>query len=646
MYTINELITSEKFIIYTNYINKKREEGHTWEEIKYALKGTEAGLLDFLKKYGEDFILIDLEDWYSLVNKMEEIDTNSFPVSIGKKHELLQVPTLQSSCWINYKNKLISSFSASSIVDIENTTIDIISRLSDATIKEDPVRGMVFGNVQSGKTANMAALISMAADYNYNFFIILTGTIENLRRQTMERLLKDLNSGTSTYTYQSLERLSATTKTPDRLQDLNLGEKHNKYYITVCLKNSTRLKNLLSWLNKDLNQKGKLKILLIDDEADQAGINTANISKGLQSTISKYIKNIVFARDKDSNDSAPYRAMNYIGYTATPYGNFLNEASEDSIYPKDFIVSLNAPVEYMGPEQYFGIEGEIEGLPLIRKIEDKEIKYFNEGFGNTFSVEKFPQSLKDAISWFICSISLFRYWKLSKPVSMLVHTSQLVSKHFIMKEQIEIYLKSLFSRNDWLEELKCVYNKEKEVLDSELYIDLMGGYNSDRIVKELPCFEVLEPYLRIIKEKGTQNIVFDREEEKLTYGLGIHLCVDNCFKNETDVENVVLRLVYPDPNDKKVLETCPAFLVIGGQTLSRGLTLEGLTTSYFLRTTSTADTLMQMGRWFGYRIGYELSPRVWLSSNAVKMFEHLTVLDHELRNELKRMDDQNIFPRF
>src|SRR5690606_30251061 len=134
-----------------------------------------------------------------------------------------------------------------------------------------------------------------------------------------------------TVDFRSLDNLSTKTSYPDRLQDLSLIDS-NRRYITVCLKNSSRLRDLLNWLNYDPIAKKKLKVVLIDDEADQAGINTKDVESEEQTAISRLIKNIVFGRDSKDREGSPYRCMNYIGYTATPYANFLNESGEDTLY--------------------------------------------------------------------------------------------------------------------------------------------------------------------------------------------------------------------------------------------------------------------------------------------------------------------------
>jgi hypothetical protein len=173
----------------------------------------------------------------------------------------------------------------------------------------------------------------------------------------------------------------------------------------------------------------------------------------------------------------------------------------------------------------------------------------------------------------------------------------------------------------------------------------MPDFPDNQTIKNYPLFESIEPYIREMIEAGVQHILLNEEESKFEYSKGIHLCVDNCRNNFVH-ENMVLRLIYPDKSkDKEIIKHSPAFIVIGGSTLSRGLTLEGLTTSYFIRTTMLADALMQMGRWFGFRRGYELLPRLWLSERVCNQFKFLTVLDSDLREELRNMESLGMSPK-
>ncbi|MBG9451316.1 hypothetical protein ABE67_19015 [Cytobacillus firmus] len=545
----------------------------------------------------------------------------------------MHVPDIEYGSWTLYKKSLSDSgWTEDSIYELEQTTEGILKKLNINTSESGPIKGLVIGNVQSGKTANMAGLMAMAADWGWNLFIVLSGIIENLRKQTEDRLIKDLDKpGNLAWT--RISKPSLQSDSADRTHQLHLGENDSKRYLTVCLKNSRRLENLNAWLKEDPQKLKQMRILVIDDEADQAGINTKDVSKDERTKINDEIINLV--NIKCGKQIKP-QSMNYISYTATPYANFLNEAKQKSLYPKDFIGVLNPAKEYFGPKQIFGLDEseEFRGLRIIREIcitkdlnEQKHINEIHKGHRKDA-----PQSLKNAIHWFFCATAVMRYRKYKKPVSMLVHTSQTQRDHANIAESIQAYINS-FSTDDWVELCAGTYEEEKSQMTHEDFVLDFEGYPFE--VKDYPNFDRIKG--EIIRLKNQISHIQLGEEGRLDYHDGIHLCIDNCANNGINDEDLHVRLAYPDvPVDNPLYPSpAPAFIVIGGSTLSRGLTIEGLISTYFLRTTKTADTLMQMGRWFGYRIGYEMLPRIWMTKDTQKKYRFLATLDEELREELK-----------
>lgn len=628
-----------------NTIENFRKKGKSWGEIYYGCKGDEKGLNVFISNACDDYDWeITADEWKELVNTLRYLEQNSYTGFIGDpKKPIISTPENESSAWFKYKQNLIEKeFTALSVNNIETASKKVVSQLDPSTEQLHPVRGMVVGNVQSGKTANMAGVISLAEDYGYNFFVVLSGTIDNLRKQTEERLISDLDNPNCNFNLITLRNLSAKSPFNERLQDLSLEEGSNKRYLYVCLKNTGRLKDLLVWINSDKSKKGLLKMVILDDEADQAGVNTANMNKDLISKINNQIKALVFGKNHQFIMSSPYKCANYIGYTATPYANFLNEANDKSLYPTNFIMTLNSPEEYIGPQQIFGIDDINQGLPIVNVIDEQECETVKNNI--PISYLNIPKELKNAIYWFVCTVACFRYWKLKKPVSMLVHTSQKVPNHQQMSNLIESFIKNISNTKDFIDDIEVVWRHQTSKLNVDRFYEELPDFPDISKIKSYPNFEEIKPLIIDLINCGPNHILLNEEATKLEYGKGIHICVDNCYNNRVE-ENIVMRLIYPDKKDKTSLENCPAFIVIGGTTLSRGLTLEGLTTSYFLRVTILGDTLMQMGRWFGYRKGYELLPRIWLSSGAVKQFERLTLLDFDLREELHNMETLNISPK-
>lgn len=587
-------------------------------------------------------IIYKKEDWEELVRTVySSVKTSKPKITQLTKRALndAEISTYKKSAWRMYASNLEdNNWTKESIVNIQESAFSILKMLSKDTINETPVKGLVVGSVQSGKTANMAGLISMAADYGFNYFIILSGMIDNLRKQTQSRMVDDLSSD-SVFSWHVIENPKKTMATQYKLQNLNLKENAKERYITVALKNSTRLKNLNKWLYSDENKLKQLKILIIDDEADQASINTAKIEEAERTKINSLILELVHGT-KDKK----VQAMNYISYTATPYANVLNEAGENTLYPSDFIVSLPTSPDYIGPQKIFGLEEPEEQpkLDIVREITEAENEEIIQLHNN--EIDYLPQSLERAIKWFLISFVGMKDNGHKKPVSMLIHTSQNTKHHQEIAKLVKEYLESARKRKDkFINECKELFIDETVDFTKEYFLDGMPEYSNPNI-KDYPSWEKIEKGLYRMMSDENKNESFishinlNGDGEKI-YHKRIHLCIDNSIvKNEDEF----VRLAYPDRmNDPR---HATAFIIVGGHTLSRGLTIEGLTTSYFLRTTKTADTLMQMGRWFGYRKGYELFPRIWLNDSAKTKFIEIAQLDYEMREEIENFGASGLTP--
>lgn len=303
------LLTSVEFDDCRRWIKKKRNKGNTWDGLLFAGKATEQALENFLnnKKDEDDWPpTMSVELWKKLVLEMEESERKK--VQIQKANRMAElhngttennrvaVPEDERSSWQLYKKHLKESkhFSDDAIQKIEDASIGVLKRLSTDTVDIGPIKGLVIGNVQSGKTANMAGLMAMAADWRWNMFIVLSGTIESLRKQTQNRLHSDLNhAGNLVWT--QFDHLSKK-KSPigQRLCDLQLQPDSPMRYMTVCLKVKSRLEDLIEWIEADQQNIKNLRVLVIDDEADQAGINTGDVySDSERKTINRLILNLV-----------------------------------------------------------------------------------------------------------------------------------------------------------------------------------------------------------------------------------------------------------------------------------------------------------------------------------------------------------------
>ena len=389
--------------------------------------------------------------------------------------------------------------------------------------------------------------------------------------------------------------------------------------------------------------KGK-RIIVIDDEADQASINTAEITaedEQERCAINQLIVNLVNGRKSDgSMPDTKFQAMNYIAYTATPYANVLNEGPGQSLYPKDFICTLPEAHEYFGAKVIFGNEEEdCEGFPIVReeitKQDEADFKKIYKG-----DPCDLPQSFKKSVSWFLCASALLRKRGHKKPISMLIHTTPIQNNHFALYNRIRNWLSVDASI---LELCREVYNSEiKKVTIDDLKIANPEYGFIDQIDDNYPVFDELADEIQELLS-DIRNIELG-EDKSFEYGLGVHLCVDNCRANKEAEEGTYLRIVYPNDTQLAQMSKAPVFMVIGGNTLSRGLTIEGLVCTYFARTSNLADTLMQMARWFGYRKGYELLQRIWMNDSAVERFEALTKIDMDLKREVERFMKQGVSP--
>ena len=648
-------LLSDEYKLCANYILNKFKKGKTWGQIKTFNTDNEDDLISAFENFKDvnELEQMSLEEWYEIfehvkLDKESEVNIvvikpTMIPSSAGYDYRLNNNP---GSAWSTYKRKLLSKgMTIDTVNSIEDSAHRALNKLSLDTTSTSAVKGLVVGNVQSGKTSNMAALMAMGADLGFNLFIVLSGSIENLRIQTQDRLIGDL-SGATDVTWIPINNVSTKTSYVHALSKLGLKETSRERYLMVCLKNSTRLNNLLTWLNKDDKSRSLLKVLIIDDEADQAGINTkAKVIKSKtnpedieRTKINNAIVDLLNNRDADdAKTNVKLKAINYVAYTATPYANILNEKPGDnSIYPSSFVASLGVSNEYFGPQQIFGLESEnLDGMNIINEVSEDDLKRLKDiNAGNALAL---PDSLKDSILWFYCGLATMRVRKVNKPFSMLIHTSQKQDHHQIVADLIKEWFKK-FDAMSFVKECERVYKQQTSNFPLKKFWNSYPKYGNQNVEDYLE-FKQLANEIASLFTNGLTSILIDEKDEP-KYSTGVHLCIDNCAHNYLENNDEHIRLLYPPQK----LDYASGFIVIGGATLSRGLTIEGLISTYFVRTVKQADSLMQMGRWFGYRKGYELLPRIWISKDTNEKFKFLSVMDYELRLKMKEMEDYNISP--
>lgn len=554
--------------------------------------------------------------------------------------------------WNRYKSLLLAnpSFNIKSINLLDEDTLpNIMNCLGNPNDKFEGKRfrrGLIIGDVQSGKTATYSGLICKAADAGYKVVILLAGITESLRQQTQERIDESIIG----ITYKKQGR---TILPPQRVgvgldnQELRATSftscvndfvgNHDKIAMSlnsqkslvvfVIKKNVSVLQKLHKWL-KDQNLdpvKGYIDIpmLLVDDEADNASVNTKKDETDPTKT-NKLIRQICTL----------FKDTTYIGFTATPFANvFIDPDSVDSmknadLFPEHFIYALEAPSNYVGAPKIFYPEGPYyRNLRYITDIEepdytseeyldqvDNDIESLNSG-GFYYRHKKewngeLPSSLTDAIYCFYLANAIRDLrGQHSSPRSMLVNMSRFIKVQRVITEHIEHIHERVF------DDIRFNFTDN----------------NSEN--KKLPLYQAFET-LWTKHFSHVTDISFDRVIQKQTIMNAIE-------KIKVMVVNGSRQSDSLDYRTNKSLRV----IAVGGLALSRGLTLEGLLVSYFYRNTSTFDVLMQMGRWFGYRNGYDDIFQIWTSKTSAEWYAEIARSSQELKDNIKNMYDQRLTPK-
>ena len=644
------------------WITDQRNSGRSWDELKNISVDEFTELRDFRGII--PFSVKNLDDWKSIVEEREKVYVERVKATgISTNDSLnLDVPQGVTSSWKAYKETLKKFMSDKAVDDVENSSHWLLNQLAR---NSGTRKGLVMGSVQSGKTANMVGLVSMAADYDWNFFIVLSGSIDNLRRQTRDRFRKDLQDTDSVqwhvldYGNDGDHLYDLRTKKQILFEELKLNALGNKEraekYVIVCLKQSGRLERLISWLHTNDSIAAKLRLVVIDDEADQASINTKLMETAVdeepeddveRTRINQSVVNLVSnCFPSGERSQKPLQSINYLSYTATPYANILNERIEGySLYPSDFIFSLPEPTAYFGEKIIFGSHSDpskYPGLKILRHISSEEVAKLNS---SKIPITAVPEGLKNAIQWFFCAAAVMRTSNKKRPISMLIHTSPRVKTHMVEYKLVFEWLKSI-NKDEFISACKKIYEDEVQTFTKEDLIAAYPDYDyKDALPDMMPPFDQISDDVKLMLSKIT-HISIDEDDDLEYVDDGVHLCVDNCAAQRYADEDVYMRIVYPDDEALSEMNKSPVFIVFGGNTLSRGLTIEGLVCAYFARNVTQADTLMQMARWFGYRKGYELLQRIWMSVETEKHFKLLQRIDEELKQEFNSFRKENKSPK-
>jgi hypothetical protein len=501
-------------------------------------------------------------------------------------------------------------FKQEDIQEIDDVTTSILNEGFEPPLKKKFTvrRSLVLGYVQSGKTTNFISLISKAADSGYRFILVLTGITNNLREQTQMRLDERLTLNPEQWIkLTTLEKDFVATE-ENAAAFFNAAKPGNITVIAVMKKNASRLRSLIAWLETlDSTTRSNLPFLIVDDEADQA---TPNSSKKKQTEINKLVEKIADPEFMPRNI--------YVAYTATPFANLLMDgSSEKNLYPRDLVYPIKAGSGYFGAAELFGRnaidEDDNEVLPevnILREVEEDEVRKIRD---NKWSYEmefnNQNDSLIKALLWFILATAVREFREAKRDFStMMIHTSSKQQDHKNMRNSLEQYIKDLA-------DLKTYKSK-------------------------------IEPRLQAMwkDELADPNVIFSGPAPE--WDEIVNFCQAIAQAIEVKVDNHVSkdRIHY---SDKEAFPRVPK-IVIGGNTLSRGLTLEGLVTSYFLRASGQCDSVLQLGRWFGYRKGYEDLQRIFMPNyrplEFMEWFKSLALLEADLRQQIQHMRKDNVTP--
>ena len=501
--------------------------------------------------------------------------------------------------YLLYVKGVEEGWSTDSVQSLDDCSTKIVSYLPHVGLGEFHTRGLVLGYIQSGKTSNFTGLIAKTADAGYRLFIVLSGMSNILRRQTQERLndeLRDLNT----------ERWITLTDEDRDFGDFGVTNANaflSKYATqkTLCVvkKNAFRMDRLLRWLsgaNKHILQN--CSVLVIDDEADQASINTADWREQ-RTRINGLLTDILSLLPKSA----------YVGYTATPFANvFIDPADYHGLYPKDFIIDLPKPPDYFGPETIFGRErlyddsaDDFDGLDIVRNIPDEEIADLKPKTRSDVMdfQPSITRSLRSAILYFwLATAARYARGQTGKHSSMLIHTTVYATIQGRFRQPVA----------DFRDNIARLLADSDESLQAEL----AGIWKSEQ-ERCAPSGHVEAP------------VDFGQVAEWLPAVLA--------------KTNVIIENYQADLNDRLKYDSEPrVYIVVGGNVLGRGLTLKGLVVSYFIRSSNAYDTLLQMGRWFGYRSGYTDLPRIWMTEELRDFFFDLATVEQEIRNDIRLYD--------
>lgn len=527
--------------------------------------------------------------------------------------------------WPRYEKYLIEikKWARDTVETIDVTTNEILKSIGNPKSRQTfDKRGLVLGHVQSGKTANFTGLINKAFDVGYKLVIVLAGMHNDLRSQTQLRLerevvgtvdkITDEKQGVALIKTGGTQIETWTTVQDDISTNNAIGIKNlDKPILLVVKKQKDVLPKLIDLISNSIkHSEMSPPVLIVDDEADQASVDSSGKNTDDPTRINHFIRELL----------SLFNQKSYVGYTATPFANLLikadanhNEVGKD-LYPKDFVIALPKPDGYCGPDEFFNTTGYTEdNKPMfIRHLSLEDISILDKLRTNDDAglFTYVPKSMQEAILAFLLTAAIRNLrGQVADHNSMLIHTSRLTD----VQDSVCSVIKEFYNKlsNDLLYNSKSEYIPKLQELYEEDFIEVQESFEPS---KKFGVFAWEEIYkqIKVIAGKVEVMEINGESEDALEYD--------------------------------KYIENGLYVIAIGGNKLSRGITLEGLTISYYYRGSSMYDTLMQMGRWFGFRNGYMDLCRIYTSEDIAENFEYLAVVMSELRKEFEKFVEDNVTP--
>jgi Z1 domain len=548
--------------------------------------------------------------------------------------------TIEWQFWNRYRRYLeeIKLLPRQVVWRLDDTTDRVLGKLENPNREGNWRRyGLVVGQVQSGKTGNYIGLACKAADAGYKLIVILAGIDNSLRSQTQLRVDEGLLGFDTQYQQRydqdqfkigagalrgapRLKIASLTTSAEKgdfgRAVAKNTNIPIGDYPIVLVIKKHRRILDYVrKWVVEVEGQTtadGKKKIvrdvsvLVIDDEADNASVNVAAVDPDTEpARVNAAIRHLLESFEKAA----------YIGYTATPFANIYIDPSADhekygaDLFPSHFIESLKAPSNYLGPERVFGLQSDdpddddIEPLPIVRPLRD-HLTWMPDGHKKDWiPPSEVPLSLSEAISVFLltCAARQAR-GQVNDHKSMLIHVTRFQDVQKRVGDQIGEHLQLLKDRIRY-GDVNAPIEEELRLSWERDFVPTSAWFPADQAPPV--SWAQVWPEVRPAAEKIQVRVVNGNSSDALQY-----------YDHRREGLSVI---------------------AVGGNKLSRGLTLEGLTVSYYLRATKMYDTLLQMGRWFGYRPDYEDLCRLYTTPALRDAYVEITAANDELRREFEAM---------